>query len=150
VKLSCTTGRDVTRDVLAQQHYSGLVRRIGSFVHSAMMAEACGASARCTTCLRQLRQIRLGTLRSRCLIGRGRLTLLSGYGGFRQRRGARWAIEQGKLVVRVAYVAGRPIPRLFSAGVLASSWLSLYAGAGNVTEALVFGRIAGTNAARLT
>jgi succinate dehydrogenase/fumarate reductase flavoprotein subunit len=42
---------------------------------------------------------------------------------------------------------GRPISRLFSAGELGSIWAALYPGAGNVTEAVVFGRIAGRNAA---
>jgi succinate dehydrogenase/fumarate reductase flavoprotein subunit len=42
---------------------------------------------------------------------------------------------------------GVPIPGLFSAGELGSIWGSLYPGAGNVTEAVVFGRIAGRSAA---
>jgi succinate dehydrogenase/fumarate reductase flavoprotein subunit len=42
---------------------------------------------------------------------------------------------------------GTPIPGLFSAGELGSIWGSLYPGAGNVTEAAVFGRIAGRSAA---
>jgi succinate dehydrogenase/fumarate reductase flavoprotein subunit len=42
---------------------------------------------------------------------------------------------------------GAPIPGLFSAGELGSIWGSLYPGAGNVTEAVVFGRIAGHSAA---
>jgi succinate dehydrogenase/fumarate reductase flavoprotein subunit len=42
---------------------------------------------------------------------------------------------------------GRPVPGLFSAGELGSIWGSLYPGAGNVTEAVVFGRIAGRSAA---
>lgn len=41
---------------------------------------------------------------------------------------------------------GTPIPGLFSAGELGSIWGSLYPGAGNVTEAVVFGRIAGRSA----
>jgi succinate dehydrogenase/fumarate reductase flavoprotein subunit len=40
-----------------------------------------------------------------------------------------------------------PIPGLFSAGELGSIWGSLYPGAGNVTETVVFGRIAGRSAA---
>jgi succinate dehydrogenase/fumarate reductase flavoprotein subunit len=48
---------------------------------------------------------------------------------------------------RVLDVEGKPIPRLFSAGELGSIWAALYPGAGNVTEALVFGRIAGRSAA---
>jgi succinate dehydrogenase/fumarate reductase flavoprotein subunit len=43
--------------------------------------------------------------------------------------------------------SGTPIPGLFSAGELGSIWASLYPGAGNVTETLVFGRIAGRSAA---
>jgi succinate dehydrogenase/fumarate reductase flavoprotein subunit len=42
---------------------------------------------------------------------------------------------------------GTPVPGLFSAGELGSIWGSLYPGAGNVTEAVVFGRIAGRSAA---
>jgi succinate dehydrogenase/fumarate reductase flavoprotein subunit len=42
---------------------------------------------------------------------------------------------------------GMAIPGLFSAGELGSIWGSLYPGAGNVTEAVVFGRIAGCSAA---
>ena len=42
---------------------------------------------------------------------------------------------------------GRPIPGLFEAGELGSMWAALYPGAGNVTEALVSGRIAGRSAA---
>jgi succinate dehydrogenase/fumarate reductase flavoprotein subunit len=43
--------------------------------------------------------------------------------------------------------AGLVIPGLFSAGELGSMWAGLYPGAGNVTEAVVFGRIAGRSAA---
>ena len=50
---------------------------------------------------------------------------------------------------RVIGANGRPIPRLYSAGELGSIWASLYPGAGNLTEALVFGRIAGRDAAAL-
>jgi hypothetical protein len=42
---------------------------------------------------------------------------------------------------------GRPIPGMYSAGELGSIWGPLYPGSGNVAEALVFGQIAGTNAA---
>ncbi len=42
---------------------------------------------------------------------------------------------------------GTPVPGLFSAGELGSIWAALYPGAGNVTEAVVFGRIAGRSAA---
>lgn len=45
---------------------------------------------------------------------------------------------------------GQPIPGLFAAGELGSIWGQLYPGAGNVTECIVFGRIAGHNAARET
>jgi succinate dehydrogenase/fumarate reductase flavoprotein subunit len=48
---------------------------------------------------------------------------------------------------RVVAVGGEPIPGLFSAGELGSMWAALYPGAGNVTEALVSGRIAGRSAA---
>ena len=42
---------------------------------------------------------------------------------------------------------GRPIPGLYGAGELGSMWSQNYPGAGNLTEALAFGRIAGRNAA---
>lgn len=42
---------------------------------------------------------------------------------------------------------GTKIPGLFGAGELGSIWAALYPGAGNVTEALVSGRIAGNQAA---
>jgi succinate dehydrogenase/fumarate reductase flavoprotein subunit len=47
-------------------------------------------------------------------------------------------------------VFGKEIPRLYSAGELGSIWGSLYPGAGNVSECIVFGRIAGRNAANET
>ena len=42
---------------------------------------------------------------------------------------------------------GKPIPRLYSAGELGSLWGIIYQGAGNNAESMVFGRIAGRNAA---
>jgi len=42
---------------------------------------------------------------------------------------------------------GDPIPRLYSAGELGSMWGLIYQGAGNIAECMVFGRIAGRNAA---
>lgn len=42
---------------------------------------------------------------------------------------------------------GKPIPRLYAAGELGSIWGYLYQGACNIGEALVFGQIAGKNAA---
>jgi succinate dehydrogenase/fumarate reductase flavoprotein subunit len=42
---------------------------------------------------------------------------------------------------------GEPIPRLYSAGELGSMWGIIYQGAGNIGECVVFGRIAGKNAA---
>ena len=44
-------------------------------------------------------------------------------------------------------VKGTPIKRLYSAGELGSLWHRNYPGAGNLSEALAVGRIAGTNAA---
>jgi succinate dehydrogenase/fumarate reductase flavoprotein subunit len=41
----------------------------------------------------------------------------------------------------------KPIPRLYSAGELGSLWGFIYEAAGNLAECLVFGRIAGKNAA---
>lgn len=48
---------------------------------------------------------------------------------------------------RVLDPDGQPIPRLYAAGELGSIWGYLYQGACNIGEALVFGRIAGRNAA---
>ncbi len=48
---------------------------------------------------------------------------------------------------QVLNVRGKPIKRLYSAGELGSLWHKNYPGAGNVSEALAFGRIAGKNAA---
>ena len=42
---------------------------------------------------------------------------------------------------------GAPIPRLYSAGELGSMWGTIYQGASNIGECLVYGRIAGKNAA---
>lgn len=42
---------------------------------------------------------------------------------------------------------GKPIPRLYCAGELGSMWGIIYQGAGNIGECIVFGRIAGKNAA---
>ena len=44
-------------------------------------------------------------------------------------------------------VYGRKIPRLYSAGELGSMWGTIYQGGGNIAECMVFGRIAGKNAA---
>lgn len=44
----------------------------------------------------------------------------------------------------------RPIPRLYAAGELGSFWGLIYQGAGNNAESMVFGTIAGKNAAALT
>jgi succinate dehydrogenase/fumarate reductase flavoprotein subunit len=41
----------------------------------------------------------------------------------------------------------KPIPRLYSAGELGSMWGLIYQGAGNIGECVVYGRIAGKNAA---
>jgi succinate dehydrogenase/fumarate reductase flavoprotein subunit len=51
---------------------------------------------------------------------------------------------------QIVDVFGRPIPRLYSAGELGSIWGVLYPGAGNLGEAIVFGWIAGRNAAKET
>ncbi|MCX5915950.1 MAG: FAD-binding protein [Deltaproteobacteria bacterium] len=48
---------------------------------------------------------------------------------------------------RVLDPDGKPVPRLYAAGELGSIWGYLYQGACNIGEALVFGRIAGKNAA---
>lgn len=45
---------------------------------------------------------------------------------------------------------GRPIPGLYSAGELGSMWSQNYPGAGNLTEVLAFGRVAGRYAATET
>ena len=49
---------------------------------------------------------------------------------------------------RVLDPEGQPIPRLYAAGELGSIWGYLYQGACNISEGLVFGQIAGKNAAR--
>lgn len=43
--------------------------------------------------------------------------------------------------------SGQPIPRLYSAGEISSAFKFVYQGGGNLTECIVFGRIAGRNAA---
>ncbi|MFZ3208751.1 MAG: FAD-binding protein [Geobacteraceae bacterium] len=43
---------------------------------------------------------------------------------------------------------GEPISRLYSAGELGSMWGIIYQGAGNIGECMVFGRVAGLNAAQ--
>ena len=48
---------------------------------------------------------------------------------------------------RVLDIDGKPVPRLYAAGELGSIWGFLYQGACNIGEALVFGQIAGRNAA---
>jgi succinate dehydrogenase/fumarate reductase flavoprotein subunit len=48
---------------------------------------------------------------------------------------------------RILNPDGKPIPRLYAAGELGSIWGYLYQGACNIGEGLVFGRIAGKNAA---
>ena len=44
---------------------------------------------------------------------------------------------------------GKPIPRLYTAGEISSALKFVYQGGGNLTECIVFGRIAGINAASL-
>lgn len=51
---------------------------------------------------------------------------------------------------QVLNVRGKPIPRLYSAGEFGSLFHRFYIGAGNVRECIVFGRIAGQNAAAET
>jgi succinate dehydrogenase/fumarate reductase flavoprotein subunit len=48
---------------------------------------------------------------------------------------------------RVLDPDGKPIPRLYAAGELGSIWGYLYQGANNIGECIVFGKIAGKNAA---
>ena len=50
---------------------------------------------------------------------------------------------------RILDVYGRPIPRLYAAGELGSSFGHLYLSGGNIAECFVTGRIAGTGAAGL-
>ncbi|MDR1183277.1 MAG: FAD-binding protein [Coriobacteriales bacterium] len=66
-------------------------------------------------------------------------TLLNTQGG--PRRNAR---------AQILDAFGAPIPRLYSSGELGCMWGLIYQGAGNNSEAMVFGRIAGTNAAAET
>lgn len=49
---------------------------------------------------------------------------------------------------QVLDVGGKPIKRLYSAGELGSIFGAFYPGAGNVSECVAFGRIAGINAAK--
>jgi succinate dehydrogenase/fumarate reductase flavoprotein subunit len=51
-------------------------------------------------------------------------------------------------LARVLDRNGAPIRGLYAAGEFGSIWTELYPGAGNVTEAIVFGRIAGSGAAK--
>jgi succinate dehydrogenase/fumarate reductase flavoprotein subunit len=44
--------------------------------------------------------------------------------------------------------SGKPIPRLYTAGEISSAFKFVYQGGGNLTECIVFGRIAGENAAQ--
>ena len=48
---------------------------------------------------------------------------------------------------RIIDVYGKPIPRLYAAGELGSSFGHLYLSGGNIAECMVTGRIAGRNAA---
>ena len=48
---------------------------------------------------------------------------------------------------RIIDVYGKPIPRLYAAGELGSSFGHLYLSGGNIAECFVTGRIAGRNAA---
>jgi succinate dehydrogenase/fumarate reductase flavoprotein subunit/uncharacterized protein with FMN-binding domain len=48
---------------------------------------------------------------------------------------------------RIIDVNGNPIPQLYSAGELGGVTANLYQGGGNMSECIVFGKIAGTNAA---
>ena len=49
---------------------------------------------------------------------------------------------------RIIDVYGEPIPRLYAAGELGSSFGHLYLSGGNIAECFVTGRIAGRNAAK--
>ena len=51
---------------------------------------------------------------------------------------------------QVLDIYGQPIKRLYSAGELGSIFSVVYPGAGNISECLAFGRIAGRNAAAET
>ena len=48
---------------------------------------------------------------------------------------------------RIIDVFGKPIPRLYAAGELGSSFGHLYLSGGNIAECMVTGRVAGRNAA---
>ena len=45
--------------------------------------------------------------------------------------------------------AGKPVPRLYTAGEISSAFKFVYQGGGNLTECITFGRVAGENAAKL-
>ena len=51
---------------------------------------------------------------------------------------------------QIVSAMGKPIPRLYSAGELGSIWGTIYQGSSNIAECLVYGRIAGREAAGLT
>ncbi|MGI9410977.1 MAG: FAD-dependent oxidoreductase, partial [Hyphomicrobiaceae bacterium] len=51
---------------------------------------------------------------------------------------------------RIIDVFGAPIPRLFAAGELGSCFGHLYLGGGNISECIVTGQIAGSEAAALS
>jgi predicted oxidoreductase len=51
---------------------------------------------------------------------------------------------------RVLDPDGKPIPRLYAAGEFGSIWGFLYQTSTNFSETIVFGRIAGRNAAKLS
>jgi succinate dehydrogenase/fumarate reductase flavoprotein subunit len=51
-------------------------------------------------------------------------------------------------LAQVLDTKGNPIPRLYSAGEMGSIFSWLYQGSGNLGECIVFGRIAGENAAK--
>ncbi len=42
----------------------------------------------------------------------------------------------------------KPIPRLYAAGEIASCYKNVYQSGGNLAEGIIFGRIAGQNAAK--
>ena len=56
-------------------------------------------------------------------------------------------LKRGDAEQRIIDVYGKPIPQLYSAGELGSSFGHLYLSGGNIAECIVTGRIAGRNAA---
>ena len=64
-------------------------------------------------------------------------------GGYRKDgKGGSYGGPKRDASARIVHTDGTPVERLFSAGELGSVWAWYYQGAGNVSDCMVFGRIA--------